>query len=299
MAQTFCGIHQCHQGSTPDATKEVPQMPPRKYPRCHQGSTPDATKEVPQIVIPDGHHSYKMLTAVTYAKEHGIHMVTLSPYCTHRMQPLDRTFFKSLKTNYNVASGSWMVSNPGKRITFYDVADIFGKAFSRSAKHDKAVTGFRVCGLWPFDANIFTDDDFVASHVTDEAAPDSDQSAGVGPLPTLASRAPGESLPLNTDGPSVTTQTIEISATTLAVKTSESANIASAPVQTIDQTVCPPIYQSPGPSTIANIVTTHAGPATAHLMKQLACATPCLLCRQSRHCHGRGLARERRSQQQL
>ena len=82
----------------------------------------NATKEVPQIVVLDGHHSHKMLAAVTYAKQHDIYMITLPPRCTHRMQPLYRTFFKSLKSNYNLATDSWMVLNSGKKITFYDMA---------------------------------------------------------------------------------------------------------------------------------------------------------------------------------
>ncbi|KAK2146025.1 hypothetical protein LSH36_639g02033, partial [Paralvinella palmiformis] len=69
----------------------------------------NATKEVSQIIVLDGHHNHKTLAVVMYAKEHGIHMITLTPHCTHRMQPLDRAFFKSLKSNYNTASDNWMV----------------------------------------------------------------------------------------------------------------------------------------------------------------------------------------------
>ncbi|KAK2159542.1 hypothetical protein LSH36_151g06022 [Paralvinella palmiformis] len=67
----------------------------------------NATKELPQIIVFDGHHNHKTLAAVTYAKERDIHMITLPSHWNHRMQPLDRTFLKSLKNNYN-----WMVSIP-------------------------------------------------------------------------------------------------------------------------------------------------------------------------------------------
>jgi hypothetical protein len=49
------------------------------------------------------------------------------------MQPLDRTYFKSLKSGYNVAADSWMVSHPGKRITFFDMAGIFGAGVAHTA----------------------------------------------------------------------------------------------------------------------------------------------------------------------
>ena len=48
------------------------------------------------------------------------------------------------------------------------MAALFGKAFLRSATLDKAVTGFRGSGIWPFDPNIFSDEDFAAVAVTDQ-----------------------------------------------------------------------------------------------------------------------------------
>ena len=64
-----------------------------------------------------------------------------------------------------------MTSHPGKRISFYDMAAIFGTAFLRSATVEKAANGFKACGLWPLDDNIFGDDEFAAAAVTDEAPP--------------------------------------------------------------------------------------------------------------------------------
>ena len=56
------------------------------------------------VIVLDGHHIHKTLAAVEYARGHGIDMVILPPHCTHKMQPLDRTFFKPLKSAYAVAS---------------------------------------------------------------------------------------------------------------------------------------------------------------------------------------------------
>ena len=123
------------------------------------------------VIVLDGHHSHKTLAAVDYARAHGIDMVTLPPHCTHNMQPLDRTFFKSVKSAYAVESDTWMVSNPGKRISFYQMAGIFGRAYIRTSTQDKAINGFKVCGLWPFDSNIFRDEDFAAAELTEEAQP--------------------------------------------------------------------------------------------------------------------------------
>ena len=131
----------------------------------------NASPVAQHIVIMDGHHSHKTIAAINFAREHGIHLITLPPHSTHKMQPLDRTYFKSLKNAYNSAADSWMVSNPGKRISFFNMAGLFGQAFTRSATADKAIKGFQVCGLWPFDENIFSEEDFTAARVTEEDQP--------------------------------------------------------------------------------------------------------------------------------
>ena len=113
----------------------------------HFVSITNASTDNPQVIILDGHNSHTFLEAIMFAVEHGIHLITLPPHCTHTMQPLDRTYFKALTANYNAAADSWMVSNPGNRITFFQMAELFGKAFAKSSTQDKAVSGFRVCGL--------------------------------------------------------------------------------------------------------------------------------------------------------
>jgi hypothetical protein len=122
-------------------------------------------KEEPHIVLLDGHLSHKTLEAVIYARENGIILLTFPPHCTHKLQPLDRTFFKSVKSGYNNSADNWMASNPGKRISFFDMAGIFATAYNRSASIEKAVNGFQTCGLWPFDDNKFSDEDFAPSEV--------------------------------------------------------------------------------------------------------------------------------------
>jgi len=78
------------------------------------------SKAQPCILIVDGHNSHKTLQAVDVARDNGITMITLPPHSTHKLQPLDRTFFKSLKANYNRAADNFMTTNVGKRITQYN-----------------------------------------------------------------------------------------------------------------------------------------------------------------------------------
>ena len=63
-----------------------------------------------------------------------------------------------------------MVFNPGQRISFYQMAGIFGTAYVCTSTQDETINGFKSCGLWPFN-NIFWDEDFVTAELTEEACP--------------------------------------------------------------------------------------------------------------------------------
>ncbi|XP_065645776.1 uncharacterized protein LOC136076230 [Hydra vulgaris] len=56
-----------------------------------------ASKTNEQLIVLDAHRSHKTLEAINFCHDNGIHLITLPPHCTHKMQPLDRTFFKPLK----------------------------------------------------------------------------------------------------------------------------------------------------------------------------------------------------------
>jgi len=130
------------------------------------------SNEEPHILLLDGHHSHKTLDAVMYAREHGLIMITFPPHCTHKLQALDLTFFKALKSNYNVAAGNWMARNPGQRISFFEMATIFNTAYKPSASVGKAVTGFDAAGIWPYNPNKYAPEDYGWAAVTEEQQPE-------------------------------------------------------------------------------------------------------------------------------
>jgi len=126
------------------------------------------TKEQKVILLVDGHVSHKSLAVVEKARESGVVIICLPPHTTHRIQPLDRCFFGPLKTRYNSECDKFMTSHPGQRITTYDVAELFSNSYLHSATMANAINGFRCCGLWPYNPDVFTDDDFLPAAVTDE-----------------------------------------------------------------------------------------------------------------------------------
>ena len=127
----------------------------------------DAVKPTPAkkvVLFVDGHISHKSLEAVELARANGVELISLPPHTTHRLQPLDKCFFGPLKEYYRQACDYWMTSNTGKRITFYNIAALFGAAYTRACTIDKAVSGFSSCGLWPFNPAVFRDAIFDDGH---------------------------------------------------------------------------------------------------------------------------------------
>lgn len=60
-----------------------------------------------------------------------------------------------------------MDQNPAKTITIYDISELFGKAFPKAFIPQNILSGFRVTGMYPFNKDIFTEDEFLSSYVTD------------------------------------------------------------------------------------------------------------------------------------
>ena len=78
--------------------------------------------------------------------------MTLSPHSNHKIQPLDQSHFKSLKSAYNAADDSWrVVSKPVQRLSQYELEAVLGKAYMNTATAEKAVNGLTLCVLWPYE----------------------------------------------------------------------------------------------------------------------------------------------------
>ena len=121
----------------------------------HFVAVTNCSRAQPHLLILDGHESHKTLQAIDFARDNGLTLISLPPHASHRMQPLDRTFFKSLKSSYSKAVNNWMLSNRGRRLTQFDIIPLFATAYNRSATVDSATKGFRITGIWPFDDAVF------------------------------------------------------------------------------------------------------------------------------------------------
>ena len=125
----------------------------------------------PCLMVLDGHCSHKSLEVITVAKENHITLITIPPHTSHRLQPLDVTFFGPLKSRYSREVDKWMIKNPGKRLTDYELAELFAGAYESTASVAVAKNGFEKTGIYPYNPDVFNDEDFIASAVTEMPDP--------------------------------------------------------------------------------------------------------------------------------
>lgn len=127
-----------------------------------------ATTDSPVLLILDNHASHVNIDVVTKAKSLNIVMLSLPPHSSHKTQPLDRAFFKPLKSNYDQVTDSWQSTHPGQTLTVFHVAELFKQAYERTATIEKSSASFRVTGIFPLDPGVFSDEDFLPSEVTNQ-----------------------------------------------------------------------------------------------------------------------------------
>jgi len=142
------------------------------------------SKTEPILILMNNHESHESVEALDVAKAMGVVILTFPPHCSHKLQPLDRTVFGAFKRYYNAACNAWMLNHPGQFITIYEVAELAGNAYPRAFVTHTIQSWFRVSGCFPFNRDIFTDDEYLTSFVTDrpeEASRTSTSSQQPGP----------------------------------------------------------------------------------------------------------------------
>lgn len=122
----------------------------------------------PVLLVLDNHSSHISIEAVMFCRENSIHLLSLPPHSSHKMQPLDKCLFKPLKEYFSQMCDKWLLNHPGRVITQYQVAELFGEAYETAATMGKGILGFKSCGIYPLNPHMFTEDDFLPSSVTDQ-----------------------------------------------------------------------------------------------------------------------------------
>lgn len=135
-----------------------------------------ATATNPVLLILDNHQSHISIDALQFCQQHHITVLSLPPHCSHKLQPLDRSVFGPLKKSYNQHCDFWMLNNPGKTMTIYEIPSIVTTALPLAATNSNITSGFRAAGIFPLNPDVFSEIDFLPGQVTDRAWGGEEQS---------------------------------------------------------------------------------------------------------------------------
>ncbi|CAK1587284.1 unnamed protein product [Parnassius mnemosyne] len=129
------------------------------------------SKANPALILMDNDSSHVNLRVVEFARQNSIIIVTFPPHCSHKLQPLDVTVYGPFKTRYRIAMNEWMLSNPGKTVTIYQVGQFVKEAYLAGFTPHNITQGFLKTGIYPLNSNIFNEEEFLSSYVTDRSDP--------------------------------------------------------------------------------------------------------------------------------
>jgi hypothetical protein len=104
----------------------------------------------PVLLIVDGHASHNNLVVILFARSHHVHMLSLPPHTTHKLQPLDRDITKPFKNAFNEACAQWMPKYSYLKIGVKDITGLVNIAFTKICRIELAKSAFACTGNCSF-----------------------------------------------------------------------------------------------------------------------------------------------------
>lgn len=121
---------------------------------------PSTDRQKKVILFFDGvifHISYAL---VKLAQDNNVVLVKFPPNVSHFIQPLDKTVFKTMKTDWKVLLLEYNRKNPGKNLTKAEFVEKIGVLWEESFKPRNIKSGFQSTGLFPVDFTRFPETSF-------------------------------------------------------------------------------------------------------------------------------------------
>lgn len=109
------------------------------------------------LVILNNHVSHISLDIYNFCRRNGVLLLSLPHHTSYRTQPLDPRIFGPLKLQYHIECDLQTKTNNCEKLTPYDIAPLFEKAYLKTGTMGKAVNGFTVVGIWPVNTGKFHD----------------------------------------------------------------------------------------------------------------------------------------------
>jgi len=125
-----------------------------------------ASKSSPTLLLLDSHTSHLSIEVIDMAIDAGITMLSFPPHCTHRMQPLDVTVYGPFKTMFSRQCQNWMKSHSS--LQFYDIVLIAEQCLNACVTQRNVKNGFKITGIYEYNPDVFTAEDFIAAELSGE-----------------------------------------------------------------------------------------------------------------------------------
>ena len=108
----------------------------------------NASQANPVLLILDNRTSHLSIPLIDLAKDNGVHMFTLHPHCTHKLQPLVVAVFGPFKAYYAAALNAELMHRSGESLTIYDTGRLVNIACARAMTPRNIISGFRRKGIF-------------------------------------------------------------------------------------------------------------------------------------------------------
>ena len=129
-----------------------------------------ASKFRPLLLLLDGHASHYCPDVIKMAAKEKVIIFALPPNTTHLTQPLDRACFSPLKTQWKQIVQAFVAHNH-RPVGRYDFSSLFAHAWVNAMSMKNVMSGFRVCGICPFNREVLTKPEEQYSSFKPEALP--------------------------------------------------------------------------------------------------------------------------------
>ena len=112
---------------------------------------PNIGEARPQILILDGHDSHNFVELIDIAIQNKIEIIELPAHTSHWLQPCDKSLFGPLKRYYNQVCSELMSNYPGVVVKRSNFCGLFKQAWVKAMTPSNIMSGFRACGIYPFN----------------------------------------------------------------------------------------------------------------------------------------------------
>ncbi|XP_067009604.1 uncharacterized protein [Anabrus simplex] len=124
------------------------------------------------LLLLDGHNSYsKSLPVIEFCLQNNIICVCLPRHTTRALHPMDKAFFKALRTAYKQAARQWCYDNPEQTMTKEHFGPVLAEAWDKAATVENSVPGFASLGIFPFNRRAILNNGFSVQTVKSEIVP--------------------------------------------------------------------------------------------------------------------------------